>query len=388
MIVDPNLASTQLAGPPRGEATAPEWVVRSVAVDDAVTVSDHVVVYRDGAVHVLNPIAALIWRSCDAPVPVSTLANELAASFAVDHAAVLADVVATVGDLVGSGLVERVRANDDGPSSPESAIPILTPLAACSGCGEGPSYDCHVTVDLGDVGVSIGADTEVAEALAAALGSRVLSRETAPVGRASYGIVIPSGARGRAPVALARLHRGPDVLLTSRDPRRVLRAALAQIVTHRAGAADLLLEGIVVGRDGQAVVVPLPANRVAFERAAAEFGLGVSDASMAMVQLQPPQITVGAPGLDVDFGPLEGLGASRRHLTEPARLLPWGSHDLVAVAVNGAPNAASVIGELGPRLGSNPAGGTPVAPLLVLCELVRVAHGPGPAEIDRLLRST
>ncbi len=365
------------------DAVGPASRIRSVTVPEAVTTGGQVVLYIDGAVHLLSPTAALVWQSCDDDVTVATLAREFAASFGVSYEDVLTDVLAAVRDLLERGLVEpataqRARGTDE-------TLPILQPLAACSGCGEGPTYESHVVVDLGDLGISIGADAEVADALAAALGPRTVRIETAPTDRASYGLVVPSGGRHRGPVPLARLHRGPDVLLTSRDPLRVMRAAFAQIAIHSPAADSHLLEGIAVGREGRVVVVPPPANRVGFERSVAEFGLGVSDTSMVMVQSAPAQATIGAPDLGVKFGPLEKLAIARRSLSEPARSLPWGRHELVGIAVNGSPGAAAVIGELGPRLGTILAAGTPLTPLLELADAVRVARGTTAAEIDRFL---
>ncbi len=382
MVPEPMLAGVTVRRP-AADAIGPMSSIRSVALPEAVTTGGHLVLYVDGAVHVLSPTAVLVWQSCDEDVTVATLAQEFAESFGVAYGNVLADVLATVQDLVERGLVVSNGAH--GFPEADVALPILQPLPACSGCGEGPKYERHVIVDLGGVGISIGADAEVAGAIAAALGRRTLRIETAPTDPASYGLVVPSGGRDRKPVALARLHRGPDVLLTSRDPQRVLRAVFAQIAIHSPVPSRQLLEGIAVGRDGRVVVMPSPANRVGFERSAAEFGMGVSDSSMVMVQVTRPQVTIGAPDLGVDFGPLEELASARRSLAEHALLLPWGSHDLVGIAVNGSPNAAAVVGELGPRLGAIPAGGAPLTPLLSLLNVVRVTQGTTAAEIDQLL---
>ncbi|MEO6468256.1 MAG: PqqD family protein [Acidimicrobiia bacterium] len=368
------------------DAIRPASRIRSVMVSEMVTTGGQVVLYVDGAVHLLSPTAALVWQSCEDDVTVATLAQEFAVSFGVAYEDVLTDVLASACDLVERGLVVPATAHR-APETDET-LPILQPLPACSGCGEGPTYERHVIVDLGDLGVSIGADAEVADGLAAALGPRSVRIETAPTDRASYGLVVPSDGRDRERVALARLHRGPDVLLTSRDPMRVLRAVFAQIAIHSPTAGSQLLEGMAVGRDGRVVVMPAPANRVGFERSAAELGLSVSDSSMVMVQVTPLQVIIGAPDLGVDFGPLEELASARRSLSEPALSLPWGCHELVGIAVNGSPDAAAVIGELGPRLGTSPTGGTPLTPLLALADVVRVERGTSAADIDRLLRTT
>ena len=387
MIVAPDSVSKGRDSRPfAADAIRPASRVRSVTVPEAVTTGGQVVVYADGAVHVLSPTAALVWQSCDEDVTVETLAREFAESFGVAYGNVLADVLAAVRDLVERGFVEPADAHRT--SEADLTLPILQPQPACSGCGEGPTYERHVIIDLGDLGISIGADAEVADALAAALGQRTLRVESDPTDRASYGLVVPSGSRHSGPVTLARLHRGPDVLLTSRDPLRVMRAVFAQIALHSPAAASHLLEGIAVGRDGRVVLVPTPANRVGLERSVAELGLGVSDASMVMVQATPPRVTIGAPDVGVDFGPLEKLAAVRRSLSDPALSLPWGRHDLVGIAVNGSPDAAAVIGELGPRLGAIPAGGAPLAPLLSLPDVVRVAQGTTAAEIDRFLATS
>ena len=387
MIGVPGAGSDGLDARPSTPAeVGPGSRIRSVPVLEAVTTDRHVVLYLDGAVHVLNSTAALVWESCEEDVTVATLAREFAASFDVARSEVLADVLGTVRNLVDQGLMVHVDRAPDGTS--ERMPPVLQPLPVCSGCGEGPRYERHVIVDLGEVSISIGVDAEVADVLVAAIGRRVVHVEIAPADRASYGLVVPSGARNRHPVALARLHRGPDVLLTSRDPLRVLRAVFAQIAIHSSMDGGQLLEGIAVGREGRVVIMPTPANRVAFERRAAALGLGVSDASMVIVGVSPPRVTIGAPDLGVDFVPLEVLATARRSRSEPARQLPWGRYDLAGIVVNGSPNAASVVGELGPRLATMPSGGVRLTPLLSLPDEVLVAQGTRAADIDRLLATS
>ena len=69
------------------------------------------------------------------------------------------------------------------------------------------------------------------------------------------------------------------MLLASRDPERVLRALVAQVALYAAGPSQLRLDAIAVGRGGRAVVIPTPTNRNRYARAAARYGLALSDAS-------------------------------------------------------------------------------------------------------------
>ncbi len=358
----------------------PEWSPRSVAVDDLVMVDGAAVAYCAGAVHVLNPTATLLWQSCDGDATLGTLATDFAHAFAVDPAVALADVIEAASELLDRGLLTTT---DDVRPVDDPMPPILQPAPICSGCGDGPTFAQQVVVAVGDVALSIGADEEMAAALVAALGSRVRAHLDHPRERASYGLVIPAGTRDRGPADLARLHRGPDVLLTSRDPERVVRALIAQLATHAPPPKHVVLDAIAVGGSGRVVVAPMPITRAPFERGVARVGLRVSDASAVIVGLDPPVVVVGNPWPEIDLEPLTRVAAQRRHLGDEPGSLEWGTYELSAITVAGPANLASVLGELATT--ARPGVTASLTPLVELVAGVPIVSGSGPEAIASVL---
>ena len=354
----------------------PECSPRSVPVGDLVMVDGAAVLYRSGEVHILSPTATLLWQSCDGAATLGTLATDFARAFAADGAVVLGDVIEAATELLARGLLTTT---DAAIPVADPMPPLLQPAPACSGCGDGPAFDHQVVVAVGEVALSIGADEEMAAALVAALGPRVLAHLDHPLDRASYGLVIPAGPRDRGPADLARLHRGPDVLLASRDPERVVRALVAQLATHALPPNHLLLDAIAVGVRGRVVVAPVPPTRASFERGFARVGLGVSDASAVVVGLDPPTVVVGNPWPEIDLAPLTRVAAQRRHLGDEPSALGWGSYELSAIAVAGPANLASVLGELATT--ERPGGAASLTPLLDLVAAVPIVTGTGPEAI-------
>ena len=358
----------------------PECSPRSVPVGDLVMVDGAAVVYLAGDVHVLSPTATLLWQNCDGDTTLGTLAADFAHAFAVDSNVVLGDVIEAASELLDRGLLtttDVARPVDD------PMPPVLQPAPACSGCGDGPTFEHQVVVAVGDVALSIGADEEVAAALVAALGPRVLAHLDRPQERASYGLVIPAGPRDRRPADLARLHRGPDVLLASRDPERVVRALVAQLATHALPPKHVLLDAIAVGGGGRVMVAPLPSTRAPFERGVARVGFGISDASAVVVGLDPPTVVVGNPWPEIDLEPLTRVAARRRHLGDEPSALAWGTYELSAIAVAGPANLASVLGELATT--AQPGGAASLTPLLDLVAAVPIVTASGPEAIASVL---
>lgn len=326
---------------------------RAVARHEAVVLDGEVVVYAGGEIHTLNTTATAIWQRCDGSVAVDALVVELASSYRAPMDGVRDDVMTTVLALVERGLIELETLSAPPVDQPDSK-PVLQTIAACSGCGAGPGYEQQLLIDAGAVVVSVGCDSEIADALEAALGPRALGRRDISVDRPSYGVVIPRPSRQRGRTDLARLHRGPDVLLASRDPERVLRALVTQISIHDSPAGHTILEGLTVGANRRVVIVPAPVNRARFEHAAHRFGLAVSDPPATTVDIGSPIAVVGAPWFGLDFEPLRVAAATRQHRDGEPTPLAWGSYDLMALAVSGRPDIANVVGELGPSVGVVP----------------------------------
>lgn len=334
---------------------------RAIARDAAVVLDGETVVVAEGQIHVLNGTASAIWERCDGSTSVDAIVAGLASEYHVSVEVLDREVQAALTDLVERGLVDLERAH----AAASEARVIIETVPSCSGCGQGPDYEQQLLLDAGTVLVSVGCDHDVAELLERALGHRVVGRADPPHGRPSYGVVIPSrsGTAGRED--LARLHRGPDVLLTSRSPERVLSGLLTQVASHDIPPGHTLLEGLAVGRSDRVVIRAVPANRVRFERAAARHGLAVSDAPVLALARGSMAVVIGAPQLrpNVEIMQAFARARARRHDNDIGTLT-WGDYHVVGFGVEGNPGVPSVLGELGATAGPEGSAGSVLRELL------------------------
>jgi hypothetical protein len=338
---------------------------------EAVPAGDGVVVYGAGALHTLNAGAAAIWSRCTGGSTVDEIVADLAATYAVPVDAMRDDVVSTLAGLRERGLL---AGEDRAPGKP-----VLEPVPTCAACGPGPEYERHVVVDLGASWLTIGADAEVAAALVRVLGTRVVTVVDAPVGRPSYGVVVP------APVTdpirpLARLHRGPDVLVRAREPVRVVRALLSLVSLHEQ-PPPLVLDAVAVGAGGRAVLMAPPARPVAFAREAARAGLAVADLAVVAVDPVTRRARIG-PATPFDLAPLDGVLAARPATGTDPPTLDAGDYAVAALAVTGPPTALTAFAELAPLLVDVPA---PLAPVHELVTTVPVRTATTVADVAAIL---
>ncbi|MBM3675067.1 MAG: PqqD family protein [Actinobacteria bacterium] len=342
-------------------ACAPGARPRARGLEEAVGVDGEVLVAAAGEVHVLTPTAALLWECCDGEATVAELSAEVAEVFDQEQEQVLSEVVVLVGELEQRGLVV-LEGSGQGPREPA----LLAPSASCASCGEGPGFEATVHVELGSVVASIGADATTARAIERAFGGRVVERAEA-TGPPLYGIVLPEARSGARSTPLARLHRGEEVLCTSRDPGRIVRALAAQLAIHALPARAVRLDSLVVGRAGRAVLVPVPPRRSAFLRRLAAVGCCAADVPSACVDPAPSAYAlVGAAQLALDLTSLLEVAAARRLLDGEPPALPWGNYEIVAVATSGDPSPASVLAELVPlRHGAGDSEAAAAVPVLL-----------------------
>ena len=301
--------------------------------------------------HTLNPTAAMVWTACEAPVVLDDVVEQLAGEFRTDPEVIRRDVVDIIGQLIAAGLI-AVLPDGEVPPTPTFSKLMLQPASACSACGPGPDYEVAVLVDVGTGVLAIGADDEIGTALESALGDRAIGRIDSPVDRPAYGVVIPTDDRTSSTIPVARLHRGPDVLLRSRNPQRVVDGLLAQIGAHLTQPGEVVLEGLVVGRGRAVVAVPVPANRVAFERAATRAGLTCADIPSVTLAAEGPAVIVGGARMDFDRAGLARVAAGRQRLGGEPVGLEWGRYDLTAILVAGSATVANVLGEMAPSVDS------------------------------------
>lgn len=342
---------------------------------DAAVVDDTTVVFARGELHALNPSAAAIWRACTGHTRVDAIVGDLASRFAMPRDVMTNEVTAAMESLVERGLVDL-----DGAVELVSK-PVLQPVPLCASCGEGPSYERHVVVDLGEAVLSVGVDRELAGPLATVLRDHVVAVLEQPSGRPSYGVVVPDARRRARVREVSRLYRGPDVLARARHPRRVLDALMTVIAHHRADGY-LHLDAVAVGDGARVVLVPPPANRVGFERSATRFGLAVADLDRVMIDSRTGEACIGAIGADLDLSALDAVIAARGQVGEEAPSLAWGSYPVAALGVMGPAVPVTAFSELGPLLATDP---EPLGPMIAFTSAVPIVSGFTMEELARVL---
>jgi hypothetical protein len=335
---------------------------------EAVAVGAEVVVVAGDRVHQLNAAAAAIWQSFVGPAPVGEVVADLAARFGVDPVAMRADVVGALAELRERGLVHAAGLGRT------VSVPVLEPAPTCASCGPGPDFACHVLVAVADRLLSIGCDPPLVEPLVAAFGDRTAGVLDAPTGRPSYGLVLAEPGPG--PIhPLHRLHRGPDLLVASRDPWEPVRALVTLVSRHlRTSAA--YLDAVAVGTPTGVVLVRPPGTRAALVRAAAAGGLTLSEGASVAVT-DPTTVRIGPdPRDDIDWSAVRPVLTGRAWGRPGPTCLPWGPVPVRAVAVHGPADPIGALSELGPVLVEEPG---PLGPLRALAEQVPVVPVAGDA---------
>ena len=304
--------------------------------DEALVVDGEVVVWWEHGIHRLNATAALVWTRCDGETDLDALVRALAEEFDTPAETVRRDVRTAVDELTTRGLVtESVLA---------TPIPMIEPPIECTGCGDGPAFGARLLLAVDEGLLGIGVEPELAPELAAAFGATAMG--VIEAGRTSYGVLLP--AAGAGPVqAVAGLYRGPDLLARSRHPEPVVEALIAQVGAHALPAGGVLLEAVAVGRRGRVALVAPPANRVAFERAAARRGLATAPGTAVVVAPGGTTVLTGAPWLEVDRDRIARAVRDRAHTGDALPMLAPGAHEIVALGAS-VPTVATAFGELAP----------------------------------------
>ena len=85
--------------------------VRPVPHVSAVEIEGETVVYdcRTEQLHLLDPVATIVWSHLDGTEPLAQLCEQLGEAFNEPVTRIRADVLALVGRLVSAGLVDRVE---------------------------------------------------------------------------------------------------------------------------------------------------------------------------------------------------------------------------------------------------------------------------------------
>lgn len=351
----------------------------------AVTLDGETVIHDHGRIHVLDPVATLVWRCADGEASVDEIAADLASAFPASRESVRRDVGAAVGMLTDLGLLVDA---DPTPAAPIDGVELLIdPPGSCVSCAE-RTWAMRQSYRAGHRVAVVGTNSPRADAvIRAALASHLV--DTAAAADAEppfFAVDIHDDPPGANPQRLHLLHRGDTIAARSRRPDRIVRALVGHLASYGdLGALGLAaVNGLVVGRGDQAWIVAQPRDPLRFRRALGERDVLVADLPVALVDRATGEVVVGAPGLDVDVTAIDALAA-----TEPARIepdpLPWGRYRVIALGVDGPPSPTAALLALGPIADDHRDEDETFDALLALLEAVPVRDGVDPDGIRDLL---
>lgn len=344
----------------------------------AVTLDGETVIHDHGRIHVLDPVATLVWRCADGDATVDEIAADLASAFPAAPESVRRDVAGAIGTLTELGLME-----DDDPAP---AVPIdgferlMDPPGSCVSCAE-RTWALRQGYRVGHRVAVVGTNSARADAvMRAALANHVvdLAATADDAEPPFFAVDVHDDPPAAFPHRLQLLHRGDTIAARSRRPDRIVRALVGHLASYGdLGALGLAaVNGLVVGRGDRAWIVSEPRDPLRFRRALAARGVLVADVPVALVDPATGEVVVGAPGLDVDVAAIDAL-APESAGSEPDPL-PWGRYRVAALGVDGTPSPTAALLALGPIAGDHRDHDETFGALLALLDAVPVRDAVDP----------
>jgi len=340
-----------------------------------------VVLQHGGDLHLLDPIAAVVWQCLDGAATVPEIADDLAPAFGRDPRALRADVEAAVASFGAAGLLVD-------PAAPEPQPGFLDPDGTlfCPTCTRAPDRAHRAVLRIGDHLVVVGTDTAAAHgAIESAFAAHLVPDVDLPPGAAdvppTFSITLAEQSpRGLQPLHV--LHRGAPLAIGSRRARRVLEGLALHLAVHTDPAASGLvaLPAVAVARVGTVpgepvVLVPQSPRATARERRSARRGLTAADAPVALLDPATGEIVVGAPGLDLDLGPLLALAATVPDVGVEPEPLAWGRYPVAAIGARGATDPTRALLALAPSHEGWPHADAALGALARLVAAVEILEG-------------
>lgn len=338
-----------------------------------------VVLRRGDALHLLDPVAAIVWQCLDGEATAAEIVDDLAPVFGREPEALRADVDSAIASFAEAGLLV------DAAPTP-SPIPFLDPDGTmfCETCVRAPQRAERTVLRIGDHLVVVGTDTPaVRAAVEAALGAHVVAdppaghEEISPTFSITLAAQAPRGLR-----PLHVLHRGSPLAVSSRRAVRVLDALPLHLAVHTDLAASGLvaLPAVAVAPVGTppgepVVLIPQSPRAAVRERRSARWGLTVADGPVVLLDPTTGEVVVGAPGLTVDREPLRALAATVPELGDEPEPLAWGRYPVGAIGARGATDAARALLALAPPNEGWPEAAAALDALAGLCGRVQILEG-------------
>lgn len=338
-----------------------------------------VVLQHGDALHLLDPIAAIVWQCLDGEATAAEIADDLAPAFGREPAALRVDVDGAVASFAAAGLLDEAARD-------RMTTTFLDPDGTlfCATCVRPPERAERTVLRVGEHLVVVGTDTPAARAaIEAALAPHVVT-DLPPGADAvppTFSVTLAEQApRGLRPLHV--LHRGAPVAVSSRRAARVLEALPMHLAVHTdlSVAGLVALPAVAVAAAGTApgspvVLIPQSPRASARDRRSARRGLTIADTPVVLLDPTTGEIVVGAPGLTVDLGPLRALAATLPDLGDEAEPLAWGRYPVAAIGAPGATDRTRALLALAPPNEGWPEAEAALAALAALCERVEILEG-------------
>ncbi len=336
--------------------------------------------------HLLNPVASLVWQCCDGASSAGEIAGDLAEVFGADPGMLQSDVEKAIGEFKSAGLLVP---DEDEPGASQILSRVLTAYDLdCESCKEAQPRAFRTVLEIGGHLVVIGFDTEDAcTAVEAAFSSYLVARSDIPapvhVARPAFSLTLATNrvdSRGIKPLHL--LYRGGEVVVSGRDASRVLNALAPYLALHGdlPAAGVVAIPGLVVAKAGTKPGEPvmlLQANTrlSGRERRLAKAGIMVADSPAIWLDPATNEVLVGAPGVSFDSSSLTSLAEGLPRLGADIAILSPGRYPVHAVSARGAHDPLSALLAFAPPSEGWPLAESALEALDALLDNVEIIEG-------------
>ncbi|AKL74363.1 Coenzyme PQQ synthesis protein D (PqqD) [Actinobacteria bacterium IMCC26256] len=336
--------------------------------------------------HLLNPVAALVWQCCDGESSATEIAEDLAEVFGADPGTLKSDVEKAIGEFESAGLLVP---DEDGAGASQTRSRLLTAYDLdCESCMEAEPRAFRTVLEFGCHLVVVGFDTEDAcTAVEAAFSSYIVRHSDIPTvahdARPAFSLTLATSdvdARGIKPLHL--LYRGGEVVVSGRDASRVLNALASYLAFHGdlSAAGVVAIPGLVVAKAGTKPGEPvmlLEANTrlSGRERRLAKMGIMVADSPAIWLDPATNEVLVGAPGISFEPSFLLSLAEGFPLLGADIAILSPGRYPVHAVSARGAHHPLSVLLAFAPPNEGWPLAESALEALDALLESVEIIEG-------------
>jgi hypothetical protein len=336
--------------------------------------------------HLLNPVAALVWQCCDGESSVTEIAEDLAEVFGAEPGTLQSDVERAITVFNDAGLLVP---DERGVSASPNRSRVLTAYDLdCESCMEAEPRAFRSVLEFEGNLVVLGFDTQPAcDAVEAAFADYVLAPSDVPVfahdARPAFSITLAMSevdSRGIKPLHL--LYRGGEVVVSGRNASRVLNALAPYLAFHGdlESSGVVPIPGLVVAKAGTnpgepVMLLQAVARLIGRERRLAKAGLMIADSPAIWLDPSTYEVVVGAPGISFDSSFLSSLAEASPRLGTDISILSPGRYPVQAVSAHGAHDSISALLAFAPPIEGWPMADATLEAFDALLESVEILDG-------------